>query len=162
MQLFHTLNSMLLLHVFMKLRIVICIVHICICTYIYIYYTTLLKSVQITRKTSTNIQRYSDSWLFVYFRFDKSFLTQPRPQGHRGRHAEGWITLVGAAGVSGNLGDFGWCGRMNFRSILIETTPAVQLQVSQSDAHLVGGKENSLYCGGEASPIFGHAIANFE
>ena len=37
-----------------------------------IYYTTLLKSVQITRKTSTNIQRYSDSWLFVYFRFEDS------------------------------------------------------------------------------------------
>ena len=35
------------------------------------YYTTLLKSVQITRKTSTNIQRYSDSWLFVLFRFDE-------------------------------------------------------------------------------------------
>ena len=41
-------------------------------------YTTLLKSVQITRKTSTNIQRYSDSWLFVHLvicivgnRFDK-------------------------------------------------------------------------------------------
>ena len=132
MQLFHTLNSMLLLHVFMKFRIVICIVHICICIYIYIYYTTLLKSVQITRKTSTNIQRhsdirYSDSWLLVYFRFDKSFLTQPRPQGHRRRHAEGWMTLVKAARISRNLGDFGWCGRVNFRSILIETTPAVQL-----------------------------------
>ena len=36
-----------------------------------IYYTTLLKSVQITRKTSTNIQRYSDSWLLVHFRFDE-------------------------------------------------------------------------------------------
>ena len=30
------------------------------------YYTTLLKSVQITHKTSTNIQRYSDSMLFVH------------------------------------------------------------------------------------------------
>ena len=50
----------------------------CTCAYMYIYYTTLLKSVQITRKTSTNIQRYSDSWLFVHLvicivgnRFDK-------------------------------------------------------------------------------------------
>ena len=34
-------------------------------TYNINYYTTLLKSVEITRKTSTNIQRYSDSWLFV-------------------------------------------------------------------------------------------------
>ena len=42
----------------------------------YIYYTTLLKSVQITRKTSTNIQRYSDSWLFVYFRFDEFVFSQ--------------------------------------------------------------------------------------
>ena len=41
---------------------------------IYIYYTTWLKSVQITSKTSTNIQRYSDSWLFVHFRFDEFFL----------------------------------------------------------------------------------------
>ena len=39
-----------------------------------LYYTTLLKSVQITSKTSTNIQRYSDSWLFVHFRFDEFFL----------------------------------------------------------------------------------------
>ena len=31
-----------------------------------LYYTTLLKSVQITRKTSTNIQQYSDSLLFVH------------------------------------------------------------------------------------------------
>ena len=43
-----------------------------------IYYTTLLKNLQITSKTSTNIQRYSDSWLFVHLvisivgnRFDK-------------------------------------------------------------------------------------------
>ena len=42
------------------------------------YYTTLSKCVQITCKTSTNIQRYSDSWLFVHLvicivgdRFDK-------------------------------------------------------------------------------------------
>ena len=41
-----------------------------------IYYTTLLKSVQITRKTSTNIQRYLDSWLFVYFRFDEFVFSQ--------------------------------------------------------------------------------------
>ena len=40
------------------------------------YYTTLLKSVQITRKTSTNIQRYSDSCLFVYFRFDEFVFSQ--------------------------------------------------------------------------------------
>ena len=33
------------------------------------YYTTLLKSVQITCKTSTNIQRYLDSWLFVHIYF---------------------------------------------------------------------------------------------
>ena len=42
--------------------------------HIFIYYTTLLKSVQITSKTRTNIQRYSDSWLFVRFRFDEFFL----------------------------------------------------------------------------------------
>ena len=41
-----------------------------------IYYTTLLKSVQITSKTNTNIQRYSDSWLFVYFRFDEFVFSQ--------------------------------------------------------------------------------------
>ena len=35
------------------------------------YYTTFLKGVQITRKTSTNIQRYSDSRLFIHFRFDE-------------------------------------------------------------------------------------------
>ena len=40
------------------------------------YYTTLLKSVQITRKTSTNTQRYSDSWLFVYFWFDEFVFSQ--------------------------------------------------------------------------------------
>ena len=43
---------------------------------IYIYYTTLLKSVQITSKTSTNIQQYSDSWLFVHFRFDEFVFSQ--------------------------------------------------------------------------------------
>ena len=44
-------------------------IHVC-------YYTTLLKSVQITRKTSTNIQRYSDCWLFLYFRFDDFVFSQ--------------------------------------------------------------------------------------
>ena len=29
-----------------------------------IYYTTVSKSVQITLETSTNIERYLDSWLF--------------------------------------------------------------------------------------------------
>ena len=41
-----------------------------------VHYTTLLKSVQKTSKTSTNIQRYSDSWLFVYFRFDEFVFSQ--------------------------------------------------------------------------------------
>ena len=39
------------------------------------YYTTLLKSVQITRKTSTKIA-ILDSWLFVYFRFDEFVFSQ--------------------------------------------------------------------------------------
>ena len=49
-----------------------------------IYCTTLLKGVQITRKTSTNIQRYSDNWLFVYFRLTSLFFSQSNFASARG------------------------------------------------------------------------------
>ena len=71
---------------------------VCILDFVFLiqfYYTTLLKSAQITHQTSTNIQQYSDSWLFVHFQLDKFiFIANQIASAHKYFMYANWVVDI--------------------------------------------------------------------